>query len=249
MNMYIHIHIILRKRELPHRRGCGERHRVDAQQSNTEELLNTETQVSLDRSIYMCTYVCMYMFGGTSTRAYTHTVCIEICLFISAHGNESSATSSKLSWTASRRYVSVPKKNRGKEVSIHPCIYVYIHASIWKLTETRAATLSRWSWTASRRCASSRRPSRRCGVQLAGRCPRKKNINKDTWGVKWYKRKKTRWRSIKIKFNHITVDRLEDAALPRRCPCPRSVPCGAAGWPAAGGMVNGGVRLALAKSR
>jgi len=27
------------------------------------------------------------------------------------------------------------------------------------------------------------------------------------------------------------------------------VPCGAAGWPAAGGMVNGGVRLALAKSR
>jgi len=27
------------------------------------------------------------------------------------------------------------------------------------------------------------------------------------------------------------------------------VPCGAAGWPAAGGMANGVVRLALAKSR
>jgi len=32
-------------------------------------------------------------------------------------------------------------------------------------------------------------------------------------------------------------------------PCPGSVPCGAAGWPAAGGMANGVVRLALAKSR
>jgi len=37
--------------------------------------------------------------------------------------------------------------------------------------------------------------------------------------------------------------------LPRRCPCPGSVPCGAAVWPAAGGMANGVVRLALAKSR
>jgi len=27
------------------------------------------------------------------------------------------------------------------------------------------------------------------------------------------------------------------------------VPCGAAGWPAAGGMANGVVRLALVKSR
>jgi len=27
------------------------------------------------------------------------------------------------------------------------------------------------------------------------------------------------------------------------------VPCGAAGWPAVGGMANGVVRLALAKSR
>jgi len=34
-----------------------------------------------------------------------------------------------------------------------------------------------------------------------------------------------------------------------RCPCPGSVPYGAAGWPAAGGMANGVVRLALAKSR
>jgi len=31
------------------------------------------------------------------------------------------------------------------------------------------------------------------------------------------------------------------------CPCPGSVPCGAAGWPAAGGMACSVVRLALAK--
>jgi len=37
--------------------------------------------------------------------------------------------------------------------------------------------------------------------------------------------------------------------LQRRCPCPGSVPCGAADWPAAGGMANGVVRQALAKSR
>jgi len=35
----------------------------------------------------------------------------------------------------------------------------------------------------------------------------------------------------------------------RKPGCPGSVPCGAAGWPAAGGMANGVVRLALAKSR
>jgi len=32
-------------------------------------------------------------------------------------------------------------------------------------------------------------------------------------------------------------------------PLSGSVPCGAAGWPAAGGMATGVVRLALAKSR
>ena len=38
-------------------------------------------------------------------------------------------------------------------------------------------------------------------------------------------------------------------SLPRRCPCPGSVPWSAAGWPAAGGMAYSVVRLALAKSQ
>jgi len=37
--------------------------------------------------------------------------------------------------------------------------------------------------------------------------------------------------------------------MPRRCPCPGSVPWSAAGWPAAGGMAYSEVRLALAKSQ
>jgi len=47
-----------------------------------------------------------------------------------------------------------------------------------------------------------------------------------------------------------TTDSSSDSASHTHSgPCPGSVPYGAAGWPVAGGMANGVVRLALAKSR